>query len=263
MSMPVSVQLYTLRDRLAKDFDGTLAEVAKIGLKYVEFAGFYDRTPAQVRATIDRLGLIASSAHVGLDTFANTQQAVDFAKTIGFKYLILPYVGQEFRSPEGYRKLADQLDDAAARLAPHGISVLYHNHAFEFEKLADGTNGLDVIFNHGKRVQSELDVYWVTFGNADPVAVMKKLSGRVPILHIKDMTKAESRGFSEVGDGRINFTPILAAAARCGVRFLTLEQDSGWVNNDPVESVRRSFNNFKRVLDRANRRQGRKVHAHG
>ena len=247
MSLPVSLQLYTVRDPLSKDFEGTLAQIAKIGFKYVEFAGFYDRTPAQVKAICDKLGLKASSAHIPIESIRdNFDGAISAAKTLGIDYIIVPWVGDEFRGVDGYKKLAALLNELAVKAAAQGITLCYHNHSFEFEKQANGQTGWDILFGTPSKFSAELDVYWVVHGHHDPIKTIHSLAGRVPLLHIKDLSANADRIMTEVGTGIIDMKPIVAAAPGAGVKFLILEQDTAW-KGSPLESVQISYSNFIKI----------------
>lgn len=251
MSIPISLQLYTLRDLLAVDFEGTLASVAKLGLKNVEFAGLYNRTPAQARAIIDKLGLKCSSMHGGLDSFKpeNLQTTIDTAKTLGAGYAICAWIGEELRTVDGYNLLAKTICDAQPKAQAQGVTLLYHNHSFEFAKLPNGQTGMDILLKSPQysAVQMELDLYWVQHGWAKPVEWLNILKGRVPLVHVKDMDTTVHRGFAEVGTGIIEWKPIIAAAPAAGVKYFILEQDSGW-KPSPLGSVETSFKNFSKLV---------------
>jgi sugar phosphate isomerase/epimerase len=254
MAIPISVQLYTVRDAMQNDFEGTLEQIAKMGYEYVEFAGLYNREPAQVKKLLEKLGLKASSSHAGCDDMpTNFDKHIADAKTLGYQFIVCPYLSDAWRSPEGYRKAAKVLNEAGKKAQAQGIQVCYHNHSFEFEKLSDApgsANGMQILYGPGgldpKLVHAELDVYWVRHGNDDPVAWIEKLAGRVPLLHIKDMDNTPQRGFAEVGTGVIDMKPIVAAAKKAGVKYLVIEQDANF-KKDSLDSVKVSLNNFKKV----------------
>ena len=145
----IGVQLYSVRDRLEKDFTGTLEGVAKIGFKEVEFAGYYNRSPEEVRSLLDRLGLRAPSSHIMLDALQKDLGAqVKSAKTIGHEYLTVPALMQPFMgkvAPEFWATTAKEFNRVAKALKDEGVGFAYHNHSFEFEKLPDGKTGYDVL----------------------------------------------------------------------------------------------------------------------
>jgi len=253
MGLPIALQLYTVRDAMAKDFEGTLAKVAAIGFKHIEFAGLYERDPKAVRTLIDKLGLKAVSGHVGIDgTEANIEREAALAKILGYDLIVSSppdgWKWAEKGTVAAYTGAVRTFEKASAFAKKHGLTYCYHNHSFEFDKLEDGRRGIDILFNDAKPpLASELDVYWVKHGHDDPVTWIKKLAGRVPLLHIKDMEKGEKRGFTEVGTGTVDMKAVVAAAPAAGVRYLIIEQDSNWKNNDGIESAKISFENFRKI----------------
>jgi len=250
MALPIALQLYTIRDVLAKDFEGGLKAVAKMGYKYVEFAGFYDHKPADVRKLIDGLGLTAISSHTGIDGIeSGLAGVIDAAKTIGYRHVVVPYLPNTFWSPKGYAQTARRFTKAGRALAKAGLSFAYHNHSFEFHRLKGGVRGMDIIYDTTDRkvVNAELDVFWVWHGNDCPVAWMKKLAKRVPLLHIKDMSDKPDRSFTEVGTGIVDLKAVVKAAPKAGVEYLIVEQDGNWIDGDPLKSVAISLKNLKRI----------------
>ncbi len=253
LPLPIALQLYTIRDVMSRDFEGTLEAVAGIGYRQVEFAGLYDRAPKAVKALCDKLGLQPISFHVGLDAVrpGKIEEAISLAKTLDARYIVIPAAPGDLRNPDGYRQIAQVLTEAQNTAGAAGLRVCYHNHAFEYDKSPDGSNGMDILFGNADtqtNYASELDVYWVTKGGSDPVATINKYAGRVPLLHIKDMANTPDKGFAEVGTGIIDFKRILTAAHAAGVKHLIVEQDNGWVSADPMKSVKISYENLKTLV---------------
>ncbi len=250
MNLPIALQLYSIRNPLGEDFEGSLEQVAQFGYEYVELAGLYGRTPEQAKVILDRLGLKAMATHVGLGDIVNNMAGlIEQSKLFGFKYVVLPCIDDKFRKPSGYRELAGMLDKIAAAAGEAGLTVCYHNHNFEFEQLEDGSRGYDILFDTGEPhgYQAELDVYWAQKAGDDPLAWMKKLAGRVPLLHMKDMADTEQRGFTEIGRGVIDLKSIAEAAESCGVAYLIIEQDNHW-SSSPLESAKVSIDNLKDMM---------------
>lgn len=245
--LPISVQLYTVRDHTAKDFAGTMKKIAAIGYRNVELAGWGNLSSAKdVRKALDDAGVKASGAHVGIDAFnADMKKVIDDAKTIGYDNVIVPYIGEEYRSAAGYRKLAAELTAFGPKVKDAGLTLLYHNHAFEFDQF-DGKAGFDILWEHSDPalVKCELDVYWIANGGVDPVAYIKKLGNRVQLIHAKDMDKTDRNKFTQVGKGTLDFPAIFAAAKEAGVKFAAVEQDNCY-GLDPLESITISWNNLK------------------
>jgi sugar phosphate isomerase/epimerase len=249
MKPSIALQLYTVRDPLAQDFEGTLALLAKGGYKNVELAGLYGRTPQQVRDILDKLKLKAVAAHVGLDVLRDQiDQAIADAKVLGYKSLVMPWLAETFRSPEGFAQVAKTLEAAGRKAADAGMIVCYHNHDFEFAKLADGSRGWDILYakSDPKFLKAEADLYWAAYAGEDPLKLMQQLGARLPLLHVKDMAAGPERKMAEVGTGVIDYKTIAKAAPGCGVKAFVIEQDRDW-NGSPVASATLSLANFKKL----------------
>ncbi len=245
MPLPIGLQLYTVRDDMALDTDAALAQVASIGYKHVELAGLHGKTPAQFRELLDKHSLTAIASHEGIDGLLNDLPAViERAKVFGYEFVICPYLEESQRN--SYGKLAAQLGDVAQILTADGLTLCYHNHDFEWQPADGGKRGIDILFD-GTTLNSELDVYWVAKAGDKPTDWMRKLTGRLPILHMKDMADTPEQGFAEVGTGTIDFPAILAAAEQCGVKHLIVEQDSNW-KVSPMESARVGLQNLSGLL---------------
>lgn len=248
MTLPIGVQLYTLRDCLQEDFAGTLKQVAEIGYEAVEFAGLYGHSASEVKVLIDALGLNAVAAHVGLDALqADVEQQIEDAKTLGYDHIVVPWIDQSYQTTEGYKKLVSILSELVKPVTAAGLTLVYHNHDFEFHVLAEGGTGHDILQSQTD-LAFEIDLYWVKKAGLDPLAYPEKLSGRVPLLHVKDIADSEDQGFSEVGQGTIDFAPILQAAPSWGTQAFVVEQDAGWIDDDPLKSITISFDGIQRFL---------------
>lgn len=246
--IPVSIQLFTLRDETAADFEGTLGKVAKIGYEGVEFAGYGGLTAEQVRDLIGDLGLKCSGAHEGIDKLeSDLDEVAQFHKTVGSQFVIIPHLGEEYRrDAAGWKDTARRMNDIGRKLKDQGLQLCYHNHAFEFETF-DGQYGLDLLYSSTDAglVQAELDTYWVKYGGEDPVDYINRYSGRVPLVHIKDMAAGEGREFAEVGEGILDIQGIARAAEQAGSKWLVVEQDV--CKRSPLESIEISLNNLKKM----------------
>ena len=244
----VALQLYTVRDETARDFAGTLRRVAALGYKAVEFAGYGGLSAAQQRDLLAETGLTAASTHVGLDILAHTpDDAIAYCKAIDCRYLVLPGLPNERRNPEALRALAPRLDDLGRRCQEQGITFGYHNHDWEFAGHADGTALLDLLLDatDPALVALELDAYWASYAGADPVAYLQRRTGRVPLVHLKDMTP--ERTFAEVGDGTLDMGALIAAARAAGARWYVVENDAPTIPS--LESARRSLSNLQTMAE--------------
>jgi len=168
------------------------------------------------------------------------------ARTLGYWNLIVPSIPQQRRQDAaGWKQAAQTMGDRAAECHRRGFELAYHNHAFEFT-LFDGKSGFDIFWGASdyKLLKSELDVYWVARGGADPVAWIKRLSGRLLAVHLKDMASGADSKFAPVGSGILDMTAILAAAKAAGAHFQVVEQDNTYGTN-PLEAARESLENLK------------------
>jgi sugar phosphate isomerase/epimerase len=271
----IGVQLYTVRDQMEKDFTGTLERVARIGFKEVEFAGYFNRPPQEVRALLDRLGLTAPSTHIGLDALQKDLTGqVQAARTIGHEYITVPALMEPLmgRAVAGdyWSRTAAEFNRIARALKPEGIGFAYHNHSFEFEKLADGRTGYDVLLaeTDPALVRFELDLFWATFAGQDPVAMFRRSPARYVMWHVKDMRGVEearrqaaaSTGnamqkmqgamprLAAVGTGEIDFRRIFAQASTAGLRHFFVENDAAPNTPSSLGDIETSYQNLKRLL---------------
>jgi sugar phosphate isomerase/epimerase len=227
--------------------------VADIGYRQVELAGFGDLGPAGFKAVLQQHGIAAIGAHTGIEALSgDTGPLVEQAKLFGYRYVTVSYLDESHRSPEGYRRAAAVLSDAAARLGDQGLTVCYHNHAFEFDKLADGSTGYEILMSEtSAAVGFELDIMWAVWGGHDPAALIGRLSGRVPLLHVKDTQGQGKQQFTEVGTGIVPLGACLAAAAKAGCRHLIVEQDRQWIGDDAIASAKASYNHLAPLAAKA------------
>jgi sugar phosphate isomerase/epimerase len=244
----IGVQLYTLRREMDKDFEGSLQKVAAIGYNEVEFAGYYNRTPQQVKEILVRYGLEAPSAHVSLaDLRMKLDASIDAAKVIGHKLLVCPYLDQQDRKTiDDYKRHAETFNKAAAACQKAGIEFGYHNHDFEFIPI-DGKVPLDVLLAETDKdlVKIELDLYWIKKGNQDALDYMKKYPGRFIAFHVKDMDNTPKKSFTEVGRGIINFKDIFAHGKSAGVKYFIVEQDQ--CPGSPFDSIKISHDYLRKL----------------
>lgn len=255
---PVGVELYTVRNVITKQPEDTLKRIAEIG--YTEVEAGRDSLD-QVGPICRKLGLKIPATHLEVPiimgkggnsaTKVTLAQAIDSAKKHGVEYLVFPYLPPAERGDaDSYRKLADQLNEAGRHCKAAGLQFAYHNHAFEFEKAA-GQRPIEIMLERFDKnlVGFEVDVFWVSTGGDDPVAFLKGLKGRVPLLHLKDRGKgcpvvnqesAVKRDcFKEIGAGTLDFAAILRTAESIGVKHYFVEQDQ--TPGDPVDSLAQSY----------------------
>lgn len=235
----LGIQLYSVRDQFKADYAATLEALAAIGYKDLETAGLYDHDPYAVRAKMDALGLMTRSAHVQFRVIESDLSAVlDLAAILGQTNLIVPSYPENLRNPDGYRALADKLNEAGAKAKAVGKRIGYHNHDYEFDKHANGETGFDILLSRTDPalVSFEADLFWVIEAGLDPVAVLTNSPGRFMSCHIKDRTAAGE--MVDVGDGVIDFAAILEHAELAGIDHFYVEHDHP---TDAMGFARRSF----------------------
>jgi sugar phosphate isomerase/epimerase len=258
----IGLQLYTLRNQLAEDLEGTLKHVADSGYDYVELFGYGERSyfgkpAAEFYELVKGYGLgIRSSHHLtGLanapqqGTLTNGwEQAVEDAANAGQQYMVCAYLmDTERQSIDDYKKLTEILNKAGETAKAAGIQFCYHNHDFEFVEM-DGEMPMYVMLDNTdpESVKVELDLYWITKAGLDPIDFFNKYPGRTALWHVKDMQDTPEQGFAEVGTGVIDFKRIFANAELSGMKSFFVEQDQ---SDDPKASIQTSIKNLKgRIL---------------
>lgn len=238
--MRPAIQLYTLREQLDYDFRGTINRLSKLECPFVETAGLHGLDAQDFRSCLDDTGLVAKSSHVSLEDL-ETRQAltVSQARVLGVKWLVVPWVGPEIID-EGWDKLAHRLNKLSVDLLRQGLKLAYHNHDFEFRATA-GTTGFETLSNTAEEtVELELDLYWCHVAAHDPVEVLQQLAGRVPLTHFKDGTNGT---FMPVGQGSLDWAPIVQAAKTVGVEYAIVELDES--PYDPVDCVAQSLDHLQ------------------
>ena len=248
----IGIQLYTIREDLKKDFEGTLKKIAKIGFNAVETAGYSDRKfygfePKKFKKYTEKLGLVAQSSHTDVK-LKNLDQIIDDTLEAGMEYVVQPSVSSDRRkSIDDYKKLADEFNVIGEKCNKSGLRFAYHNHAFEFEKM-DGQIPYDVLLNNTQTdfLTMQLDTYWMVYGGYQPIDYFNKYPGRFELLHIKDMDNTEKRESTEIGKGIIDFQEIFKANKKSGMKYFYLEQEEFKM---PVfKSLAISYNYLKNIF---------------
>ena len=248
-TIPIAVQMYTLREESEVDFVGTLRKVAELGFNGVEFAGYGGLPVREVKKVLDELGLQAAASHVPLeDLELNLEQVIKDQKLLGSKYVVCPYLLPERRTEQHYQALILLLEQAGEKCRQEGITLCYHNHDFELERLSDGRTALESIFEdtNAANVKAELDVYWLTKAGEKPVEWMNRYRNRTPLIHLKDMTTDEEQYFAELGTGGVDIESVFNLGVDAGVKWWIVEQD--FSRRTPFESIEISLNYLKEKL---------------
>ncbi len=239
----IGLQLYTVRQLMQKDMPGTLAQVAAAGYREVEFAGYFGRTPAQVKAMLKAHRLTSPSTHLGLDLVTGSAAAKTFddARAIGHQWVTVPWIdAAQRRTADDWKRIAEQFNRAGAQAKAAGLRFAYHNHDFEFP-LVDGRIPMALLLRETDPalVDFEMDVYWLVKAGHDPLVWIDRHAGRITLLHLKDAGPAPDRRMTEVGAGTIDWRAVLDAGDSTGVKHVFVEHDSP---TDPLTSIRASVN---------------------
>lgn len=226
---PFALQLYTVRDYLEKDIQGTLHKVKQAGYDNVEVAGNAGLTNAEFKKLLDTAELDAVSVHTSYEEITgNVSATIETAKVFGVEFVAIAGIdGQLTPDKAGWAACGKALDQGGAKLREAGVRLCYHNHAHEFEPI-NGEYPLDILFGAAapENLGGEIDVFWVRFAGLDPAEVIAKHSGRCPLIHVKDMRDEESRAFAEVGSGILDWPGIFRACETAGARWYIVEQDT-------------------------------------
>ena len=244
MSLPIALQLYTLREETEKDFIGTLEKVAEMGYVGVEFAGFGDISADVMRSELERLGLKAAGSHTAKDSLIyDLNDVIEYNQKIGNKFVVCPY--DRYGSMDDLAAAAELYNNVGSKLKKNGIQFCYHNHSHEFERFG-GKYALDILYSltDPDLLKAEIDTYWVSYANVDPVGYLKKFPGRCPLVHLKDM--GTDRGMTEIGEGMIDIKGLIKVSGEVGASWLIVEQDL--CKRSPLESVKISIDNLKKTV---------------
>lgn len=267
INFPIAVQLYSVREDMQNDFEGTLKKVKEMGYEGIEFAGLFDKSAAEIKKMCDEIGLIPISAHVPFVNMINNPCLLETYKEIGCEYVVIPYLTEEYRP--GTDKFIEVIEGAkmlGEKAKALGMTMCYHNHDFEFDKI-DGKYALDVLYESvsDEVLKTELDTCWVNIGGENPAEYILKYSGRSDILHLKDFVGSKSENmyaligidegeekdtggkfeFRPVGSGVQDFPAILSAAEKAGTKWVVVEQDEPSMGLTPLESIKKSIDYLK------------------
>ncbi len=239
-SVPVGVQLYSLREQAAVDFPGVLERLGSKGFVGVEFAGFYGLSSSEVGRALDRAGLEVASAHVGLAEADEFAAALDDHAAIGCDTVVIPAAFDPgFGDLDKVKGTADLVNAANEIARARGITLGYHNHYWELAPLDDGRPALLHFFEHvASDVIAEVDIYWAQIGGSDPAAIVTELGERCRLLHVKD-GPGDDRASANVavGDGAIDTPGVLAAAASAQWHLVEFDK----CDTDMFDAVERSY----------------------
>ncbi|HYL62600.1 MAG TPA: sugar phosphate isomerase/epimerase [Candidatus Methylomirabilis sp.] len=254
----VGLQLYTVRGEMKNDFEGTIAKVAATGYKEVEFAGYYNHSPKDVRALLDKDGLTAPSTHIAYPILENKlPETIDAAHVIGHKFIVCPWIDEKQRNADGWKRAAELFNKTGEATKKAGVQFAYHNHSFEFAPAEglDGKLAYDYLLGatDPKLVKMEMDLCWISVAGKDPLDYFNKYPGRFPMVHVKDYVNDPNSTSSyagatgsvsfkgrleDVGKGSIDFKRIFADSAKGGIQHYFVENDDA---KQPFEDIKISY----------------------
>ena len=248
----IALQLYSVREDCKKDFKETLEKVADMGYEGVEFAGFYDWSADKLLDLLENLGLEVAGAHIGVDSLLgdNLYETVEFHKTLGNKYLIVPGIPEEWRnSKEAWLKTAKTFNTIAERLKPYGMRTGYHNHTVEFRKF-NGDTGWDIFFkNTISDVIMQLDTGNAMHGGVtadELLEILKRYPGRAVTIHLKEYSSIDKNAL--IGEGEVKWIELFKLTQSIGgTEWYIIEQET--YKYPPLECVKKSLDNLLKLLE--------------
>jgi sugar phosphate isomerase/epimerase len=260
----MGLQLYTIRDEMAKDPIATLKKVKAMGYQDFELYGFdaeketyYGHKSTQFKTVLDDLGLTASSCHYGFSSYLErsesdltrfVDQCIKGAHTLNTPYITWPWIAPQQRTLENYKRMTGMLNKIGEQVTKAGLGFAYHNHGFEFVD-HNGENGFDIILSETdpSLVKLQMDMYWVMHSaNKTPKQLVEQQPGRFVMWHIKDMDTL-TRDYTELGNGSINYMNVLPDATKSGLEYYYIEQGGNFARSS-IESVASSAAYFQKYL---------------
>jgi sugar phosphate isomerase/epimerase len=239
----IGLMLWTVRGECARAFEPTLREVAEMGYEGVELFDLHGHAPDEVASWLADTGLVAVGRHASLDAVESDLPALAAeARTLGWRRLSVSWVDPSELGPDLVRRLRA----AAASAAAHGLELGFHNHDAEVKPRNGGPSFLDDLLA-ADAVFLELDLGWAWFAGVDPLALLERAAGRVPLVHVKDLRRADGPTHVALGDGEIDYEALGASAAAAGVEWLVVEQDE--TDGHGFEAVARSVSHLLTLLE--------------
>ena len=252
--VPVGLQLYSVREQLPKDFDGTLHHLGEVGIKVVEAAGYFHKTAPEFKQALEQAGLRCVSTHHALmELKPKLDEWIEYGHALGLEYIVCSWAGVH-RDParkgemnlDDWRYAADEFNTIGEKIKAAGLTFGYHNHTVEF-----GTENGVIFYDEllkltdPKFVVMEMDCGWVVRGGHNPVDYLSKTPQRFPLLHVKDFAKQADGKYANVamGRGTIDFKPILEAAT--GLKYYFIEQEE--YQEDPIAELREDVAYMRKV----------------
>lgn len=251
-NMSIAAQLYTLREFLKtpEDIEKTLKRVKEIGYNAIQVSGMGPIDPTVLKEIADKNSLKICVSHISFDRLKNDlENVIKEHKIWKCEYVGLGAMPSEYRTSKSeYLKFIEDISPIARKIKDNGLQFVYHNHKFEFQKFEDST-GMDLLFNKSdsKTFGFEIDTYWVQAGGANPVDWIKKVKGRMGVVHLKDMAILnDQQVYAEIGGGNLNWQEIITACRETGVKWFAVEQDI--CQRNPFESLEISLKYLQQFI---------------
>jgi sugar phosphate isomerase/epimerase len=248
-SNTLTAQLYNVREFLKTpdDIEQSLKKVKSIGYNSVQLSGLGPIAPEHLKDMVDRIGLKIATTHSAFELFTeDIDNLIKAHQLWDSRYVGIGAMPKPMRtSAEGFRSFISQIAGPARKIREAGLEFIYHNHKFEFQKF-DGITGMEILMNETDPDDFglELDTYWIQAGGGNPVEWIKKVDGRMKVVHLKDMAIIEDQQvFAEIGQGNLNWPEIIKACRDTNVVYYCVEQDSGL--RDPFVSLAMSHRYLK------------------
>lgn len=244
----ITLQLYSLKEEAETNFLGVIERVGDMGYDGVQFAGFFDASAVQVRESLDKKGLKRAGSHVGIHQLGEErlEELFSYHEAIGEHLLICPALPEEMRkTADDYKRSAERLNRIGESCKNAGFEFGYHNHAFEFTDMGEGT-GFDLLFKETSKdlVKMELDCYWAAYSSHDPLQIIQTYQDRIVSLHIKDMIGDGTKRSTEVGKGMIDYPGLMREADKVNIDWFTVEQEE--FDGNPYDSLVENLAALKR-----------------
>lgn len=248
--MRIGAQFYTIRDfcRTKEDLSESVKKVADIGYEFVQLSGTCGYEAEWMKEELKKAGVKCVLTHFDPAKISGEpRETALFHKTMGCKYVGIGGMPGIWQGNTDFDGFVAKFLPAAKILSAEGLYFMYHNHHFEFSKTPEGRLYFDILTEiFPKDVMGfTLDTYWVQYGGGDPAEWLEKLSGRVPCIHLKDLSIVDMKQrMAVIGEGNINFDRVFKAAEAAGTEYMLVEQDDCYGEN-PFDCLKRSYDYLK------------------
>jgi sugar phosphate isomerase/epimerase len=237
--IPVSIQLYTVRDQVAADLAGELRRISEIGYRGVETGELYGLKPSEFLSMLNDVGLKLSAAWQPTPTAESISASIDTFGRFGIEHFVWTCSPDDVATLDACKRTAEGFQNAAVVAKANGFKFAFHNHWWEFKRLPDGQMPYDILMTEAPDACAEFDTYWAQFAGTDAVDVVRRFQSRMELIHVKDGVMAEDHSMTAVGKGKMDMSAILGALDPAVTKWLIVELDS--CHTDLDEAVSDSY----------------------